>query len=103
MKPTIILAIACILLLWLILAIPCNAQNPRNIQCKVFEVTKNEGGKVECKALSMEGDTIHLRIGYHSFGGGRNRTIKQGTWLTVYADYNDKKCEWITTKIKINK
>jgi hypothetical protein len=100
MKANIILAV----IVFLLALVPGNAQTkkePRNIQCKVFEITKQEANQVECKALSMQGDTVFVRYGWQSFGG-RNRAIKVGTWLSIRADWNDKQCEWILTKIKIN-
>lgn len=75
---------------------------PKNIQCRVFEIVNQERNKIECTALSMRGDTIHLRFGWKGFGS-KYSVIKIGTWITVYADYSDKQCEWICRKIKVNK
>lgn len=101
MKAQTILTIVTIVLILLALSIAGNAQRePRNLQCRVFEITKREGRKVDCKALSMQGDTIHIKYGFR--GWESTQSLKVGTWLTIHSDYSDKYCEWYSRKIFIN-
>jgi hypothetical protein len=100
MKPQTILAAISILLICFALSIACNAQ-PRNLQAKVFEITKQEKRRLECKAISMQGDTIAIRYGFKGWRGNIGQ-IKPGTWITIQSDYSDKYEEWHCKRIYIN-
>lgn len=73
---------------------------PLNIQCRVFQIVKEPNQRLECKALSMQGDTIHLKFSWR--GRYSSCPVKKGTWISVYADYKDEKYKWVCRKIKIN-
>jgi c-di-GMP-binding flagellar brake protein YcgR len=73
---------------------------PLNIQCRVFEIVKEPNQRLDCKALSMQGDTIHLKFSWR--GRYSSCPVKKGTWVSVYADYKDEKYKWVCRKIKIN-
>jgi len=93
-----LLAIACLLMGLVIFQVPCNGQNnPKNLQVKVTEILSVEKKKVNCKAISMDGETVFVGYKYR----GRN-PIKVGTKITIYADYSDKECEKYTVKMRIN-
>lgn len=88
-----------IVTLFLALSLASNSQ-PRNIQAKLTEV-KTKGHKAYCKAISMEGDSVYLRLGFS--GGGKIRCLSPGIWVSIQADYSDKQKTWYCRKIKINK
>jgi hypothetical protein len=73
---------------------------PFNIQCRVFEIIKEPKQRLTCKALSMQGDTIHLKFSWK--GRYSSCPVKKGTWVSVYADYKDEKNMWVCRRIKIN-
>jgi hypothetical protein len=75
-------------------------EEPLNIQCRVFEVIKEPNKKLTCKALSMHGDTVHLKFSWR--GRYSSCPVKKGTWISVYADSKDEKNLWVRRKIKVN-
>jgi hypothetical protein len=75
----------------------CSAQ-PRNLQVKVIEVLNREKRKVELKCISMQGDTVYVRYGALQSTGN----IIPGSRLTIYSNYDDKKCTWYCRRIKLN-
>jgi len=102
MKQSTLLAVICLLLAMVIFQVPCNGQEePKNIQCRVFEVTKMKGHRIDFKAISMQGDTICIQVG---FRGWRNkkRRISPGTWVTVHTFEGDEKGKLYRRKIVIN-
>lgn len=74
---------------------------PRNLQAKVIEIIKQDKKRVECKALSMQGDTVVIRYGFSGWRGNAEK-IKPGTWLTIQSDYSDRYREWYCKRIFIN-
>lgn len=75
-------------------------EEPLNIQCRVFEVIKEPNQRLTCKALSMQGDTVHLKFSWR--GRYSSCPVKKGTWISVYADSKDEKNLWVRRKIKVN-
>lgn len=75
-------------------------EEPLNIQCRVFEVIKEPNQRLTCKALSMQGDTVHLKFSWR--GRYSSCPVKKGTWISVYADNKDEKNLWVRRKIKVN-
>jgi hypothetical protein len=73
---------------------------PLNIQCRVFEIVKEPNQRLACKAISLQGDTIHLKFSWR--GRYSSCPVKKGTWISVYADNKDEKYKWVCRKIKIN-
>lgn len=93
-------------ILLILICVFAQGQNkePRNIQARVYEITKVKGNKVECKALSMDGFVINIKYTFRGWVGKRKiaLSITPGTWLTIHSYYNDKFDEWICRRISIN-
>lgn len=94
MKKFVVLVV--VILIWL-----AGQSQPRNLQVKIHEVTKVEKHIVHCWGVSLQGDTVYVK--YYFRGNWQLVPISKGTWLTIHANYNDKQCEWICRRIKINK
>lgn len=74
--------------------------SPRNIQATVLETTFEGNRKVDCKALSLSGDTLLIKYGWR--GNKHIHPITIGTKLSIQADYSDMERVWYLKKIKIN-
>lgn len=70
---------------------------PRNIQARVVSITSQSKYRVECTTRSMQGDTIFVK-----YTGRKARLVRVGSWFTIYADYRDKSCTWLSKQIKLN-
>lgn len=101
MKRSTILAIA-VLLLLLACATSSKAQNnnERVVCAQVFEITKQKGHRVECRALSSTKDTITIKYGFRKWFWTRS-PMKIGSDIVIYSTYNGKYDDWIPSRIVI--
>jgi len=101
MKHNTILGIITIMIVMLAFSVSCNAQ-PRNLQARVIEVIKQDKRRIECKAVSLQNDTVIVGFGFRRWAGNIGQ-LKPGTWLTIHSDYSDRFGEWYCKRIFINR
>ena len=72
-----------------------SVDSPRNVQCKVFEIMRQDKKRVECKAMTRDGHVINIRYGFAGWFKTNEQRVKIGMWITIQSFWDDKQEEWL--------